>query len=135
MTVNRRRAGVHPDSRRVRRSGDRLSNETGSLNARFFDLTPIGPVIAAVNITSGKIDDKVCVLKLVGPAPKPFSVPPNSPPWRTIRSSGEDNNVVPLGMKVPSYDRAHLARSARQHHAQRPSVHALHYDIHRWVRR
>ncbi|MGC1254467.1 MAG: hypothetical protein WA867_02855, partial [Candidatus Acidiferrales bacterium] len=57
--------------------------------------------------------------------------PRDCPPRRLAGGPRDDDNIVALGLKVPSNKRSYLTGPARQHDSHRPTMHAPHYDIHR----
>ena len=124
MTIDGGRARVRPNFGRVVQPADGFAEEARRARPGFFNFAPIGFVVAAVDVATGEIQDKVGVLEFFGPVIRSRSVSPNNPPRRGACSSGYNDNVVAVGLKVPSKNCSHLAGTTRQHNAKWTRVHA-----------
>ena len=62
VAINRRGTGVHPQTWSVSTSCERLTQQPCGVDPRLFYFPTIRVVVAAINATSGQIDEHVSVL-------------------------------------------------------------------------
>src|SRR5436190_12619206 len=115
MRIDRRRAGLQPDARRICAFCDRSAHYRGRRDARLHDRPPVRRVVPAVHAAAREVDHCTRTLQISRPRPEGLAVP-----IRLLlpRVPAKDDYLMTGSGQGAAQDRPDLARATCDHDLQ-----------------
>src|SRR5688572_10577246 len=112
MGVDRRRARLQPDPRRLRCPGDGFPYDSRRTNTRFENHGPAPGRVAAVDAAPGQVDDDVTPIDLACPRAERFAIPGDGAARTRMGPAADHHDVVAFVLERSRQDGADLPRPA-----------------------